>query len=250
MTRDSRRPALVVAVEGLEGAGKTTVVNGCAAILAARSVSATVLPEFTASPLGGYLMTRLSADRFLRDPVNVPSAWTQVFSVVADLAYALEYSLPAAARAHTVVLKDRWHESVVACQHVALADEYGLDDSLACDMIDGVVRTLPDPADVRIWLHAPEAVRVRRLRDRADYDPEDLPVLRRRERAYQQLLSNPQRRAGFVFVDSSRPADEVVDAVLEIVLAALDRPVSDVRGPGGVPPIPPRGRRTTGGAPA
>ncbi|MGQ5264889.1 dTMP kinase [Micromonospora sp. ZYX-F-536] len=224
MTRHPRGPALVVAVEGLEGAGKTTVVQRCAAMLSARSVSATVVPEFTSSPLGSYLMTRLSTDRFLRDPANVPSAWTQVFSVVADLAYAVEYAVPAAARTHTVVLKDRWHESVVACQHVALADEYGLDDRVACGMIDGVVRTLPDPADVRIWLHAPEAVRVDRLRARADYDPEDLPVLRRRERAYQQLLSDPRRRGGFVFVDSSRPVGEVVDAVLETIMTALDGP--------------------------
>lgn len=219
MTGPDVGPGLVVVLEGLEGTGKTTVARECAARLSALSLTATVVPEFTASPLGSYLASRLVTDRFLRDPANTPSAWTQVLSVAADLAYAVEYVVPGAARSHAVVLKDRWHESVVACQHVALADEYGLDDVTAATMIENLVRPVPDPAHLKIWLQAPEPIRLRRLRDRDDYHPDDLPTLRRRAEAYRRLLDDPDRRREFVFVDSSPDLDAVVDTVLKLVLS-------------------------------
>jgi thymidylate kinase len=181
---------IVVAIEGMEGAGKTAVVTGVAKALGDSHINSAVVPEFSDSPLGAYLSSRLLKDRFLRDPDRPRTAWTQIYSVAADTAYALEHSVVDLRSSHEVVLKDRYRESLVACQHVVLADEYGLTDTAAHDLLVGIAGNLPHVADLVIWLDVPAAVRYRRMRERGDFIDGDEQLLRRRERSYERLLAS------------------------------------------------------------
>jgi len=208
---------VVIAVEGMEAAGKSSVVGSCVSMLNAAGIRSAVAPEFSSSPLGDYLLHRLTRDRFMRDPDNPRSAWTQILSVAADTAYSLEYTLPELSAAHQVVLKDRYRESLVACQAVALADEYGISDRQACEVLLPLASNLPDIADGLIWLEAPEAVRRERLERSGEFDDRDQPVYRRRELAYRWLMANSEWNAKPVVVDASVPLADVCQRVIEVV---------------------------------
>lgn len=211
---------VVVAFEGLEGAGKTTAVATCEQILRDMSVSVGVVGEFSESPLGEYLFQRLSQDRFLRDPRRARTAWTQVFAVAADTAFALEYTIPDLRDRHQVVLKDRYRESVVACQHVAVADEYGISDREAHDILAGVTRPLPDIADLVVWLDVPAPVRHERLRRRHDFFPGDAEILRRRELSYRRLLGGEDPPPNYRVVDGTGDVLDVGRRIVDLILSA------------------------------
>ncbi|MEU4741440.1 hypothetical protein AB0G02_13390 [Actinosynnema sp. NPDC023658] len=206
-----------MAVEGMECSGKTTVVETCARALNDASVSTAVVGEFSESPLGDYLHARLSRDRFLRDPDRPRTAWTQAFAVAADTAFAFEYTIADLRASHQVVLKDRYRESLVACQHTALADEYAMTDDEAHQLLADVAAKLPDVADLVIWLDVPEHERYARLRARGDFMEGDQGILARREIAYRKLLGAADWPGGHEVVDGAGSSEEVMGRVLRLI---------------------------------
>ena len=118
-------------LEGLEGAGKTTVCESLVAALGARGIASELVPEFSDSLLGEYLTERLGRNKFLLDPTVPSSAFTQIYSVAADTAYAFEYAVRNAHRSGAVAIKDRGRESVAACQALAFVAELGMAETEA-----------------------------------------------------------------------------------------------------------------------
>lgn len=218
-----RAVGLVVAIEGMEGAGKTTALHTTAGLLTTIGWRVVTVDEFSASPLGDYLQGRLRADRFLRDPDRTPTAWTQVFSVAADTAFALEYTTAELRASYDIVLKDRYRESLVACQHVAVADEYGMTDAAAHDAVAAIASRLPDPADIVVWLDVPADERQQRLYSRGDFVPGDEHVLRRREASYRRLIGQPGWSRKYRFVDGTGDQRDVATRIVAIVTAAMAR---------------------------
>lgn len=206
-------------LEGLEGAGKTTVCEKLSAKLADRGVPTVVVPEFSESLLGGYLTQRLATQKFLLDPSVSSSAFTQIYSVAADTAYAFEYQVAAAHKSGAVAIKDRGRESVVACQSLAFVLELGMPENEAFALAERIAQHIPIPPTTGgFWLDASPEVRLRRLSDREDVDPDERFVYGLRERAYQHLRASPTWEWSLIDIDANLDVDVVTTRILDLAM--------------------------------
>jgi thymidylate kinase len=208
-----------IALEGLEGAGKSTVADALCLTLSKLGCASQVVPEFSDSSLGSFLLKRLEKDRFLRDPVVPQTAYTQLYSVAADTAHALEYAVPGLLAEGTCAIKDRYRESVVACQSLSLSRECGLSEQTAYATALSVASHLPDPVQWLFWLDVPLVERVRRLRERGDYEVRDRSIYEFRERQYRRLMMDPAWGWRAVLIDGSGSVSQTVVRIMQSLRA-------------------------------
>jgi thymidylate kinase len=206
-----------VALEGLEGSGKSKQIELVSARIREAGYSVATVPEFSESLLGDYLFERLDEDRFLRAPGRT-SAVTQLLAVAADTAYALEYF----AADFDLVLKDRYRESIVACQHVALVAEYGYSIADALKICQFVASAIPDPADEVLWLDCDIETRVDRLRARGDFQEGDEEYFERRAVGY-TWMKDPNSGWNWraIQIDAGREMEVVSDEIVRLLLEKL-----------------------------
>jgi thymidylate kinase len=215
---------MFVVFEGLEGVGKTTLARQCAEHLTRRGLRAVVVPEFSVSPIGDYLHSRLTKDPFLREP-GLQTAITQIMSVAADTAHAAEYNIAPALAQYDVVIKDRYRESLVACQHVSLVEEYGWCAAEAIDALVRVAALIPINPQITFYLCAPASVRHARLATRDDYSsscaPDEVRYMSLRELAYERLLTAYPWAPKPLRVDTARPLDDLAAALSNTIVTAI-----------------------------
>lgn len=214
-----RHGPVIVAVEGLEGSGKSSVITYCSELLKAQGLRVACVPEFSTTLVGDYLRERLQGNRFLLDPDGAPSAWTQIHAVAADTAIALEYTIPQLASRYDIILKDRYRESIIACQHVALSHEYGYSYEEARLLTASIVARLPDPATTIVWLEASLESRRARVQQRGDYVAGDDQTFSLREEAYRWLMRGGGNWAWRAHtLDANAPLQTVAEELLDIIL--------------------------------
>jgi thymidylate kinase len=218
---------MFVVLEGPEGVGKTTISQCCVERLGRFGIHATVVPEFSTSALGTYLHARLATDPFLREP-GMQTAVTQVLAVAADTAHAVEYGVAPLLKVCDVVLKDRYRESLVACQYLALVKEYGWNSETAMCRLIEIATLMPFAPDITFHLQASAATRITRLRTRDGIQSgcdtaENIDYMARRAEAYQHLLENYPWTPAPVWIDAERPVDEVVSEICIRIKSIYER---------------------------
>ncbi|HTP54821.1 MAG TPA: dTMP kinase [Thermoplasmata archaeon] len=196
MTRPRRKRGLLVALEGIDGTGKSTLARGLAAALRRRGVSVALRREPADPRLG-----RLAQEASVRDP------WTGAVYFTVDRHLAL----PALRRdlsRRAIVLTDRSFYSTLAYQGSALPPK----DRARLERIQAGASVPPDRV-LLLELPPSEAMRrlVRRVRLRAPL--ERRKTLERVDRAYRILA----RRRGWTTLDARRPPR----ALLREALGAL-----------------------------
>ncbi len=184
-----RQRGLLVAIEGIDGAGKSTLVTALARRLRAHGLSVAVRHEPADRRLG-----RLAQAASVSDP------WTGAVYFTLDR-WLARSELEGALHRYRVVLTDRSYFSTLAYQGSALPPA-------ARRRLAALQRVATVPPDRVIWIDLPPAEAVRRLRGRgtARAPLERRRTLERVAAEYRRLARGP----GWVRVDGSRPRSEIV----------------------------------------
>lgn len=193
---------MLVTVEGIDGAGKSTVVEGMRDEFGAEAV-------FTHEPTDSWLGE--AVERSIQDDDSVPLA--DLFLFVADHADHIKRVVKPALADGELVICDRYVDSRYAYQGATLEewDEEVFDDAL------GWVRSVHEGwtvvPDLTLLLDLPPDEAVSRLEgERMKFEHTDF--LRKVRENYLTLARNEDR---FVVVDATRDADAVVETCVEAV---------------------------------
>lgn len=222
MTTES---GMFLVFEGLEGVGKTRLASECASRLREEGRDAVVVPEFSNGEIGRILRRRAKVDPFLRDP-DRRSAFTQALLVASDTAFAAEYSIAPLLGRGVVVLKDRYRESVVACQHVGLVEEYGLSFQQAIRRLVFVADLIPVEPDLTLYLEASKETRRNRIiRRRRVFQGSEWStaeeIMKNREAAYEALMNDYPWATVPVRVSTESDVATVVERMMELITMHL-----------------------------
>lgn len=193
---------MLVAFEGIDGSGKTTVMRRVAARLRARGVDLVTARQPTRSWLGRAVR------RGIREHVD-PVAQAALF--LADRAQHAS-ALKQASRKH-VVLVDRYVDSTSAYQGAALAGQL----KGALERLDALQRQLFPVPDLVVWLDVSPRVAVSRLATRATKEHFEREAFLRRVRTNYRTLHG---RGGdrWIRLDAGRGVDLVTASATEGIL--------------------------------
>lgn len=201
----TNKQSLFLVVEGLDGAGTTTISARLADALRARDLQVRLTAEPTNGPLGRLLRSHVKGD------VNLDEQ-TAALVFTGDRSDHLGQVIRPALRRGEWVVCDRYLLSTLAYQGAA-----GVSREAVLAASDGF-----DVPDVTFVLDVPEETRIQRLASRSNaerYEGGELAdSLRRSYEESIELLRSAGHR--IEVIDSSQPIDEV----LEDVLARLDLP--------------------------
>ncbi|MFZ0699075.1 MAG: dTMP kinase [Thermoplasmata archaeon] len=200
MIRDAVRRAWYVAFEGIDGAGKSTVVRRVASRLRRDGLRVVTRKE----PASAELNRKAQA-------ASVQDPWTGAVYFTLDR-YLARTDLERDLRHASVVLSDRSYWSTLAYQGSALAPErrrtLGALQSQATVEPDQVILIDLDPA---------EAMRRVGSRASAKSPLERRQTLQRVARAYRRFA----RQNGWLVLDAQRPAREIADGAARSIRAEL-----------------------------
>jgi dTMP kinase len=199
MTRKRRRRGRLIALEGIDGAGKSTLAQAIASSLRRRGFSVAVRHEPSDPKLGSLAQT-----------VSRDDAWSGAVYFTVDR-YIARPALERALSRHDVVVTDRSFYSTLAYQGSALAPRERR-------RLQELERTATREPDQVILLEIPSGAALRRLGGRRrDRGPlEERVTLERVARAYRTLARDPR----WVVLDARAP----VRVLLREVLARLHLP--------------------------
>jgi dTMP kinase len=214
------RPGRLITVEGLDGAGKSTLVAGLAAALAQRGRPVEALRE----PGGVELAERVRA--LVKDPSTEVHARAETLLYAAARAQLVAERLTPTLEAGSWVLLDRFVDSSLAYQGAGRG--LGIAEVAAINAFATVGLT----PDRTLLLSVDAAERRGRLvargeaADRLEREPEEFFTTI--AAAYAQLAAaEPQR---FVVLDGGRPPEAVLGAALAALGPLLDDHERDRRG--------------------
>ncbi|HEX8976269.1 MAG TPA: dTMP kinase [Solirubrobacteraceae bacterium] len=200
----------LITIEGLDGAGKSTLAGGLLTELRARGLRAELLRE-----PGGVHAAELIRD-LVKDPSSRISARTEALLYAAARAQLVEEALEPLLRDGTWVLLDRFVDSSLTYQ--GAGRELGLEPVLA---INGFATAGLEP-DRTLLLRVDPAVGLARSRgrgalDRLEREPDDF--FSRVAHAYDELARAEPARIRVI--DAGQPADAVLAAAIKALADLL-----------------------------
>ncbi|GLZ42832.1 hypothetical protein [Actinokineospora sp. NBRC 105648] len=222
---------MLIAFEGLGGAGVSSLVRSVHTELTRRGVPASRVPEFSHSEPGHRLLAASDRDWFPRggpDEVDA-TALTRALEVVADLYYLDERVIEPALDRGEVVLKDRHRAGVLSSLVPDLVASGAIEgESRAIEWLAALVSQVRHHPTVTVFVLASPTTRLDRLRARARragarprHSDEDVGALRRREFMLRGML--PDHPGGVVTIDNgARPLEVATGEVVELVMARRD----------------------------
>lgn len=217
---------MLIAFEGQDGAGKTSLLRATYTELTRQSIPAVVVDEFSDSPYGQRLLEAVARDKFLRPAPGEPAtALTRALEIVADLYYLDEQVIAPALGAGYVVLKDR-HLATVLYTQVPTLVRAGAwpTDSQAMTWLSVMMSGLRYSPAVTVYVNAPLEVRLARINKRPRHfdedrahkvSHEDVEVFTARERIVRRLVAAEPSR--FLTIENDRSLPEGVSRVLALV---------------------------------
>jgi dTMP kinase len=187
---------MFVTLEGIDGSGKTSVAQRLPPLLPGREL------VLTHEPTDGHTGKAVK-DALAR---GAPPLET-LFLFIADRAGHAP-GIEEASRSGKIVVCDRYHDSTVAYQSVAIGQLPGVDDLLG--FLRGFARHFPTP-DLTVLLKADPAACMKRLTVRGPRIPyEKEEFITHVQQVYLQLARGDPR---FVVVDAEQKIDELAKQV-------------------------------------
>jgi len=218
---------MLVAFEGQDGAGKTSLLEAVHAELELRGITSVVVEEFSDSLHGQRLIDAVARDKFLRPVANEPSThFTRALEEVADLYYLDERVIGPALSRGEVVLKDRHRDTIFYTLIPTLASSGAIaNEERALTWLSVLCSELKHPPDLTVYVSAPLDVRLERIaqrerhlvEDRAhEVSDDDRAVFAARDRIMRWLMDDESGR--FLIVNNGKQsiekgAREVVEAI-------------------------------------
>ncbi len=199
----------LIAFEGIEGAGKSTLIRSTAAALRARGIANVETREPGGTKLGAEMRRLL-----MHMPDNPPTPLAELLLYLADRAqHVSEVIVPAIARGD-VVLTDRFSASTIAYQ--GYARRLDLD---TVTRLDAVARQGVAPA-LTVLLDCPVEVGLSRACGDDRFHREQLEFHKRVRAGFLSLAREDSDR--YAIVDATRSPESVQQQVLEAVLRCLN----------------------------
>ncbi len=192
---------MLIAFEGIDGAGKTTIVNFLKDELKKRGYNVVTFKEPTDSEWGRKIRQAFK-DRSLK-----PEDELELF--LKDREWNVKRNILPSLKAGKIVIMDRYYYSTIAYQGAR-----GID----IERIRKLNEKFPKP-DLVIILDIKPETAIRRIRQRGDVPNrfEDLEYLKRVREIFLSLKNN------IVVVNAERPIEEVKREVLDIVLKHISK---------------------------
>lgn len=190
-----------VGFEGVEGAGKSTVVGTVASHLEKAGDEVVIVREPGGTPIGEDIRRLLLHSEAMSD-------WTEAALFAAARAELVRVAVAPALSRGAYVLSDRTYYSSLAYQGVGRGLGVDAVRSLNTRVLGGVV------PDVVIVLDVDPAVGFARETDRDRIGGEGLAFQQKVADAYRNIAHHDER---VVLIDASQPTAEVVEAVLEVI---------------------------------
>lgn len=217
---------MLIAFEGLPGAGKTTQARRLAAYLVRRGTAVTYLPDNltrTADPLGQTLLALFnSGDPFARQG----SVITETFLAAAIRANTLPTHITPALDAGTTVIEDRGLHTMYSYSLATILQKHHTHPGPAIAWLKAVGTLAGRAADHSFWLHLPadQAIARAERRQGHPYTGEQHAFLHRVHEAYAALAA----------IDPSLHVVDITSLDIEqahdAVLAALTNPAGTASG--------------------
>jgi dTMP kinase len=197
---------ILVALEGIDGTGKSTQASRLAGLFGEQGYAVTLLREPTLSPWGRRIREATSTSAAVLAPSQALDLFLQ------DRRYDVAAHIKPALAARRLVLMDRYYFSTIAYQGAL-----GIDP----DYIRRLNEAFAPRPDLVLWLRLPPAQaleRIRQARGQADQMFEREDHLHKVDRLYRTLLG-PQVHA----VDAGQPLEAVTAAMQQKIQAILTR---------------------------
>lgn len=199
----------LVTFEGTDGTGKSTLISQVATELDGDVVT---VGEFSEGPIGKELRRCLTEDKYM----GIDKKGLSIVSmVVADHFYQVENEILPALADGKVALKDRYLETLHACEPRILENDYGFDE-LGREYIDIVESLTPLVPDLTLYLTLPREEQYDRLRNRGEEVAEaDKKVLNERKQVYRRRAEECTER--IVAYDNDVSIERATKDIAEII---------------------------------
>jgi dTMP kinase len=193
--------AVFISFEGIEAAGKSTLIAALNDDLRASGENVLVTREPGGTPLGDRIR------QIWRDPASAIDPLAEALLMSADRAQHVATVIAPALRAGTTILCDRYFDATIAYQGFGR----GLDIEMLLEL--SLLATSRVTPDLTLLLDIPPELSLARVRARGEADRmelEDLAFHARVGAGYQELVKRyPQR---FVVLDGTQPPAAVLAA--------------------------------------
>ncbi|MFB6145481.1 MAG: dTMP kinase [Candidatus Nanohaloarchaea archaeon] len=201
-----------VTLEGMDATGKSTLIEEVSEKLD-DDADVEVIPEFSDSEMGDIIRRTLTEDKFLEFDQNQSLTITSM--LFADHFYQVENEIAPALRTNDYVLKERYVDSLKACQIPQLEGEYGSELGYGA-WVDSMIESTPIMPDQTIYLELPRDLQFERIEGRGEEVTErDLEVFQNREEIYhQQIRDNPDRIEVY---ENTEPLDVAAEDLYEMI---------------------------------
>jgi dTMP kinase len=200
--------AVFITFEGIEAAGKSTLIAALNDDLRARGENVLVTREPGGTPLG------LRIRQIWDDPASAIDPLAEALLMSADRAQHVAAVIVPALRAGVTILCDRYFDATIAYQGFGR----GLDIEMLLEL--SLLATSRVTPNLTILVDIPPELSLARVRARGDadrMDREDLDFHARVRTGYQELVKRyPQR---FAVIDGTQPPAGVLAQALEIIAA-------------------------------
>jgi dTMP kinase len=207
-----------VALEGLEGTGKTTVIPLLADRLTRRGIRVAVKPEFPPGPLADEFAEALCGGLFIAERLGIPPA-AAFFHLLHSEATALAVL---AADAGDVVLADRYLYSHALYQGYFAAGPANFDPVRIVDAMTRLFQAIRLPLpDLVLFLDAPIETVIRRVsvREQRPIRLEEQRVLMQLHDAYHALRAVQIHPV--VTIDATQSPNHIADEAAEVIMSTL-----------------------------
>jgi dTMP kinase len=201
----------LIALEGVEGAGKSTHVRQLGAVLRDRGVAVLETHEPGGTPFGVELRRIL-----MHVPETPPTPLTELLLYLADRAqHVAQVIAPALASGH-VVLTDRFSASTIAYQGCARRLDLAM-----VTRLDAIARQGVSPV-LTVLLDCPVEIGLRRARGDDRFHREDCEFHERVRAGFLSLARADRDR--YCVIDATSPPEQVQQEIIAAVTGCLNRP--------------------------
>jgi dTMP kinase len=197
-----------ITFEGIEAAGKSTLIAALNDDLRASGENVLVTREPGGTPLGDHIR------QIWRDPASAIDPLAEALLMSADRAQHVVAVIVPALRTGTTILCDRYFDATIAYQGFGR----GLDIEMLLEL--SLLATSRVTPDLTLLVDIPSELSLARVRARGDADRMELENLAFHERVrtgYQELVKRFHHR--FVVLDGTLPVAEVLAAAHQAIAA-------------------------------
>lgn len=202
----------LITFEGLDASGKSTLIDEIAKQLE-NNHEVSIVNEFSQSPGGEELRSLLDADRLL-EIENQSLTITSL--LVADYFYQIENRIYPELKKGSIILKDRYIDTLHACQIDQINRDYGVENEPR-SFLNAVEELTPITPNLTIFLSVPKQELIERIKQREEeIKQRDIAELARREEIYMERIKNATDR--FIIYENRGTVDEAKQEIVDIIL--------------------------------